>query len=223
MMVRILLIANRKTTIDSLKKLIDTDDIIFLEASNQRSALQLARVEAPDLIILDTTSTRLGGARLSRDLRRLLDAPIIAIVREEQDATELGATDYLIKPYTGRQLLNSVCQAMQYPRELMVGPISLNLRQRCVYAPHMAGPQPLNPKLFALLRLLIHCQGQIVTREQLMAEVWSTDFMEDTRTLDVHIRWIREIIEPDPALPLYLKTVRGIGYRLALPLACPTP
>jgi DNA-binding response OmpR family regulator len=215
---RILIIANRKTTVDSLLEFIEGRNWCCDVASNRRAALRLARTAAPDAIILDNTSARLAGPQLAEALRRVLDVPLIAIVREEQDAVDLQATRCLTKPYSGRQLMECVQEVLEdYPRELTVGPLSLNLRTRCLLAPHQPEPQQLTPKLFALLRLLMKRKGTVVSRELLMAEVWNTDFLDDTRTLDVHIHWIRQNIEPDPDGPCYLQTIRGEGYRLECP------
>ncbi len=193
----------------------DAREWLCTVATNRRAALQVARREGPDIIILDHTSARLGGAKFSRALSRVLDAPLIAIVRAEHGDNSMRATELLVKPYTGRQLLDCVRRSLlHHPRELVVGPLRLNLRTRRVTAPTRAEPQPLTPKQFALLRLLMQSPGVTLSRETLMLQVWQTDYMDDTRTLDVHIRWLRERIEADPGDPRYLRTVRGSGYCL---------
>lgn len=214
---QILLVADRQTTIDSLRALIDKKEYGFLVASNQRAAVRMARRDAPDLVIMDNTSARLSGTKLSRALQRVLDAPLIAIVREASEADEIAATECLVKPYTGRQLFDCLARAMAYPRRLIVGQLQLDLRTRKVDAPHLQEAQVLTPKLFSLLRLLMSSEGRTVTRERLMREVWQTNFMDDTRTLDVHVRWARMIIEPQPGQPQYLHTVRGVGYMMDPP------
>lgn len=215
---QILLVADRQTTIDSLRDLIDQQQFGFLVASNQRAAVRMARRDAPDLVIMDNTSARLSGTKLSRALKRVLDAPLIAIVREAGEADEIAATECLVKPYTGRQLFDCLDRALAYPRTLIVGQLQLDLRTRKVDAPHLEEPQVLTPKLFSLLRLLMSTEGRTVTRERLMREVWQTSFMDDTRTLDVHVRWARMIIEPTPGKPRYLHTVRGVGYMMDAPM-----
>jgi DNA-binding response OmpR family regulator len=211
---QILLVANRKTTIDSLQEILQQRNYALSVARTHQMALRAARLHAPDLIIVDCTS-RLNGAKLCQELQRALDALLIAIVREEDEAAELESTTCLVKPYTARQLVESIEAALAYPHRLEIGPLRLDLRARTILAPHHTEPQTLSPKLFALLRILMQAQGEVVPRERLMAEVWETDFLEDTRTLDVHIRWLRQIIEPAPGKPHYLLTVRGVGYRVS--------
>ncbi|MDQ4076739.1 MAG: response regulator transcription factor [Chloroflexota bacterium] len=213
-MEHILLIGTRTSTLDSLSEMIRSCDYELSIARNQRAALDLARCHRPDLIIIDNTSIRLAGSTLSHALRRLLDVPLIAIVRERKAFEATNNTHLLVKPYTANQLLQCIRRALQYPRDITCGPLKLDLRKRWVYTPSHDLPQRLPPKQFALLRLLMQQQGRIVTREMVMAEVWETEFMDDTRTLDVHIRWLREKIEANPSDPCYLHTVRGKGYCL---------
>lgn len=213
-MANILLIADRQTTMDSLKDNIEQPDFRIITASNQREALRLARHERPDVVLFDSTGSRINGPKLCRALRRLIDLPVVAIVREAHEAVELLAHDHLIKPYSARQLREVIHRALEYPRELKVGPIRLNLRERVVHVAHRPDPRVLRPKLFSLLRLLMHHEGKVVTREKLMGDVWNTDFLEDTRTLDVHVRWLRQVIEPDPSSPRHLHTAWGKGYFL---------
>jgi DNA-binding response OmpR family regulator len=211
---QILLVANRKTTIDSLQEILQQYNYALSVARTHQMALRAARLHAPDLIIVDCTS-RLNGAKLCQELQRTLDALLIAIVRDEGEAAELESTTCLVKPYTARQFIESIEGVLSSPHRLEVGPLRLDLRARTILAPHHTEPQTLSPKLFALLRILMQAQGEVVPRERLMAEVWETDFVEDTRTLDVHIRWLRQIIEPAPGTPHYLLTVRGVGYRVS--------
>ncbi|MFQ5577236.1 MAG: winged helix-turn-helix domain-containing protein, partial [Anaerolineae bacterium] len=114
-------------------------------------------------------------------------------------------------PYTQRQLVKQISKTVAKGRFIRAGNLTLDTRTRAVLC---AGTgHTLTPKLFALLKLLIKHQGQIVYRKTIMQEVWETDYMGDTRTLDVHIRWLREKIEDDPGNPKYVLTVRGAGYR----------
>ena len=209
-----LLIANRQTTIESLQESLTDYACAWLVARNQRAALRSARYDAPRVIILDHSTPRHHHVGLSHQLRELIDAPLIAIVREREEMARFAATDFLVKPYSFQELTERVERALAYPCHLQVGPLRLHLRQRTVEAPHHPDPQPLSPKLFALLRFLMLHAGRVVTRQELMRAVWQTDFMGDTRTLDVHIRWLRERIEPEPRAPAHLQTVRGTGYRL---------
>lgn len=213
-MEQILLVAGNKSTMNSLRQVIEKHELDCSVASSQRRALYLVRHNPPDVVIMDKTSPRLSGDKLVTGLRRLADVPLITITRTREEAMGMGAEVSLIKPYTGQQLINSIEDVLKkYPRELKAGALSLDLRTREVYVPHLSKNKRLTPKLFALLRLLMQRKGEVVTRAELMRDVWKTEFVEDTRTLDVHIHWIRMIIEPNPAHPTYLTTVRGMGYR----------
>ena len=212
---QILLVASRKAVNGSLREILERRDINCLIAHNQRRALYLVRHHSPYLVILDNTSSRLRGSKFIAGLRRLADVPLIAIVRSGSEAATMNATACIIPPYTTQQLMNAISRVQQkYPQELQAGSLRLDLRTRQVYVPHRKEAQQLTPKLFALLKLLMVQQGEVVSRAALMSEVWNTKFVEDTRTLDVHIHWMREMIEPNPGHPTYLRTVRGIGYRL---------
>jgi DNA-binding response OmpR family regulator len=210
-----LLVGGNKSTIKSLRTIIEQHNLDCSVASSQRRALYLVRHNPPDVVIMDKTSPRLSGNKLVNGLRRLTDVPLITITRTKEEAMGMGAAVSLVKPYTEQQLINSIESVLKkYPRQLDAGPLSLDLRTREVYVPHQAKKERLTPKLFALLRHLMYRRGEVVTRAELMSEVWKTQFVEDTRTLDVHIHWIRMIIEPNPAHPTYLTTVRGMGYPL---------
>ncbi len=212
-MEHILLIAGRKTTLDSLSEMVRSFGYTLSVARNQRAGIRLARRTAPDLIILDNT-VRQVDPHWSRHLRSFCDTPLLAIVRSEQELRYLGCTHHLVKPYSGQQLHAEVCRALQYPRYLVRGPLRLDLRQRCVSARPHCEPQVLPPKQFVLLRLLMLHHGTTISRQDLMTEVWDTEFIDDTRTLDVHVRWVREKIEQNPSDPKWLLTVRGVGYCL---------
>ncbi len=211
----ILVIATRKTTLDSLSETLLAHNFTLLVASNARDAMREARHHFPDLIILDHTSARLLSHKLAAELRRIMEAPHIAIVRTAEEAASMSGTACLVRPYTSAQLLECISQALGQPRLLQAGPLCLDLHQRCIHVPHLEGPRSLPPKQFTLLRLLMQHQGEVLTRERLMRDVWDTHFLDDTRTLDVHVHWLREVIEPDPHAPRFLQTVRGQGYYLA--------
>lgn len=214
---QILLVASHKPTIKSLQEVIEDREFDCSVASTQRRALYVVRHNPPDVVIVDNTSSRLSADKLTSGLRRLADVPVIAIVRNEEEAKTMSTAAVLTKPYPQQQLVSCIQRVLQkHPSELVVGPLRLNLRTRYVSTPHMPAPQRLTPKLFALLRALMLRAGQVVSREILMSEVWNTEFVEDTRTLDVHIHWIRSLIEPNPGHPIYLHTVRSVGYRLDL-------
>lgn len=214
-MALILLVADRKTTIDSLADILSKDEHELVVASNQRRALQVVRQNNPDLVIVDMTSAKLSGGKVCLSLRRTTETPILAIMREPPDSNHEGAPladEWLVKPFSAQDLLTQVRRLLIQSHLLVLGPVALNLRAREVRVGDGEAIR-LPPKQYALLRCLMKHPGQTLTRAQLMREVWETDFLDDTRTLDVHIRWLREKIEPNPSAPIYIQTVRRVGYR----------
>ncbi|MCB8949523.1 MAG: response regulator transcription factor [Ardenticatenaceae bacterium] len=185
------------------------------------TAIQALKNFEPNLIIFNAATMRTSGARTCRRLKRNQeDLPIIHI-RGEGDAedAEAEADVYLEQPFTPRKLLNRVKDLLPVNHDLeetvRYGHISLYLSKKSVDAGN--GESRLTPKLVHLLEQFMRHPRQILTRRELMQRVWKTDYIGDTRTLDVHIRWVREHIEIDPAKPKFLKTVRGKGYVLAIP------
>ncbi|RME64038.1 MAG: DNA-binding response regulator, partial [Caldilineae bacterium] len=142
--------------------------------------------------------------------------PIIAICLtpvEDHPFTFDGMIQTPVQPRSLQAVLRAVLHRYQ-ENILQVGPIRLNVSTRVVQGPK--GRHQLSPKQSCLLQVLMHHQGETVSRGELMWQVWQTRFMDDTRTLDVHVRWLREKIEPDPSHPIHLITVRGKGYRLVV-------
>lgn len=173
----------------------------------------------PDLIIFDASTMRTNGVRICQRLRKAAArTPIIhcRAAGEEEDRVA-GADVYLQRPFTGRKLLNRVralLPADSLKEEIVrYGPLTLYRDKRSVEVVGR-GEFILTPKLTLLLETFIRHPNELLTRKTLMMDVWDTDFIGDTRTLDVHVRWIRECIEDDPSRPRYLRTVRGKGYLL---------
>ena len=197
-------------------------------AVDGEAGLDLARTANPDLVILDIMLPKLDGFQVCQLLRRETDTPIIMLTArgEETDRVvglELGADDYVTKPFSMRELLARVkallrrfdltnqkrqAEALSYVK---TGNLALDL------ARHQAtiNDQPLNlkPREFALLVLLVSNNGRAFSRNQILEELWSHDYIGDVRTVDVHIRWLREKIEVDPSAPKRIITIRGKGYR----------
>jgi DNA-binding response OmpR family regulator len=182
-------------------------------------AIAAARKEAPDLFVLDAASMRTSGARMCRKLAGEFERiPIIHIAPEGADPkAETGANVTLPQPFTPRKLLNRVTRWLPPDEGIMVskGPIVLNKSQRRVMIEDR--DSRLTPKLVDLLEMFLRNPGELLTRKAIMRDVWNTDYTGDTRTLDVHMSWLRQAIEADPARPELLRTVRGQGYRLELP------
>ena len=185
------------------------------------SALDQIDLEAIDLVILDLSAGRGGEAVCQAFGDYCLSMPIVLLISETMPAVpeyeRLTCGNVLRMPFTPRKVLNRVRKLLE-SREgavLEVGDLTLNLGTRCVYKGRMF--HRLTPRQAKLLEVFMQHTGQTLTRRFLMETVWDTDYMGDTRTLDVHVRWIRERIEEHPSAPTYLRTVRGIGYRFGVP------
>lgn len=182
-------------------------------------AVEEAQDYDPDVIILDAASMRTPGTRLCRRLRGGLNGIPIILVSPEGTHPEpgSGASLILVHPFTPRKLLNRVARMIpgEEKYSLELGPLKLNLAQRKVRS--FDREARLTPKQARLLEVLIRNPGRLMTRKKLIRQVWQTDYTGDTRTLDVHISWLRKAIEADSKNPKLIKTIRGMGYRLDLP------
>jgi two-component system response regulator RegX3 len=194
-------------------------------ANNGRRGLELAGEIAPDVVILDVMMPEMDGWETCRELRQRSNVPILMLTAmgEEIDrilGLELGADDYVTKPFSSRELMARIKallrrvaldQAVIPNSTVAVGDIVLDLDNRLVHKGNQ--PLELRYKEFELLSLLMGSAGQVVSRAEIFDKVWGTDWLGDTRTLDVHIRWLREKIEDNPSRPNLIQTVRGVGYR----------
>ncbi|MFN2138463.1 MAG: response regulator transcription factor [Candidatus Promineifilaceae bacterium] len=187
-----------------------------------REAVNWSQEHQPELVILDASSMRSSGVRIIQRLRGILpDTPIIYCrAQDVREHPQAAADVYLEQPFTGRKLLNRVRDLLPAdPREeeiVCFGSLKYYRGKRAVEVPGR-GEQRLTPKLANLLEEFLLNPGQLVTRKQLMKNVWKTNYVGDTRTLDVHIRWVRECIEKDPSNPELLITKRGKGFKLVEP------
>ena len=183
------------------------------------SAIKSAVKSPPDVLILDAASMRTSGSRLCRTARANLDGVPIILISPEGSGQETtnGFTVNLVHPFTPRKLVNRVHRLLPGDDRysLQAGPIKLNLAQRKVKV--HGRESRLTPKQAKLLELFMHNPGKLLTRKQLIREVWLTDYTGDTRTLDVHMSWLRHAVEGNSKTPQYLHTIRGMGYRLDLP------
>ncbi len=200
-----------------------------LVTHNGRSGLEIAQTSQPDLVVLDVMMPEMDGWEVCQKMRQSSIVPILMLTAlgEEVDrilGLELGADDYLAKPFSMRELkarIKALLRRVELDRQatpankpLTVGDIRLELDSRQVFKGEKL--LQLRYKEFELLSLLLSRAGDVVTRAELFDKVWGTDWLGDTRTLDVHIRWLREKIEANPSQPRYIQTVRGVGYRLVV-------
>lgn len=181
-------------------------------AASQTRALRELENAPVDVIVLDATSLRVSPEPVARVLRQRAPAAHIVLIAES-DLAAGYSYDYLLpSPTTWHRVLKVIEEALASERRqvLVQGPFVLDLVERTIVGP--AGEARLTAKLFGLLALLMHNAGHYVSRNQIMQEIWHTSYLEDTRTLDVHMSWLRGIVEPDPKAPVYLRTKRGVGY-----------
>jgi DNA-binding response OmpR family regulator len=200
-------------------------------AGDGHSALQIARSLKPDLILLDIMLPVLDGFEVCRILRQETNVPILMLTAKDEEierviGLEMGADDYLTKPFSMRELqarVKALLRRVRLDRSeyeqksesvaevLVFNNLELDLTRREL---RLDGrPLPLKPKEFELMTFLARHRGQVLTRDLLLERVWGWDFSGGSRTVDVHIRWLREKIEAEPANPSRIITVRGIGYR----------
>ncbi|MGD8807605.1 MAG: response regulator transcription factor [Chloroflexota bacterium] len=184
-------------------------------------AMRWIEEQRPDLIVFDASTMRSSGVRTCKRLRKALPAVPLIHCRKAGQAEERAAEAdiYLAKPFTARKLLNRIWSLLPVDdldeEVVRLGPLTLYCSKRSVDVEGQ-GEHRLTPKMASLLEVFLRQPNQVVSRQTLMEVVWNTNYFGDTRTLDVHVRWLREIVEADPANPKLLKTVRGVGYILSV-------
>ena len=208
----------------TLKYSLERENYQVMTASDGEAALSLARAGAPDLIVLDLMLPGLGGLEVARILRKETRVPILMLTAKgtETDKVlglEIGADDYVTKPFGMQELLARVRallrrsesgQEAPAPETVSSGDIRVDLLRR--EAQKAGAVLRLKPKEFDLLQFFVRNPSRVFTREQLLSQIWGYEFAGDTRTVDVHIRWLRQKIEDEPSAPRRLITVRGTGY-----------
>ncbi|MCC7446150.1 MAG: response regulator transcription factor [Anaerolineae bacterium] len=224
-MTTILLIDDDQKLTDPLQRQLTTLGFRVAAAGDGRTGLGMALVEKPDVIVLDVMLPGMDGWQVCQEIRRFSQVPIIMLTAlgsevDKVRGLELGADDYLSKPFSFQELvarLRSMLRRIQWDQSatpdttVQIGNVTLDIASRRAFK---SGVElVLRNKEYDLLLLLMEQAGKVVTRETLFNQIWGTDWLGDTRTLDVHVRWLRQKIEDDPAVPRYIQTVRGVGYR----------
>jgi DNA-binding response OmpR family regulator len=220
-MPKLLLVEDDQTLRETLAYNLAREDYQVIETGSGVTALDLARAHKPDLVVLDIMLPDLDGLTVCRALRHEFDVPVVLLTARSGEVDRIvgldsGADDYIVKPFALGELLARLRAVLRRgKRELSTKLESGDLALDIVGHRAWRGEQSLNltPKEFDLLAELIRHKGAVLTRDLLLQRVWGFDFGGDTRTVDVHIRWLREKIEDDPANPTRIETVRGIGYR----------
>jgi DNA-binding response OmpR family regulator len=183
---------------------------------NGKAALDRLIDVNPHIVVVNAASMRSSGRRICADLREKMDGlPILLILDKDQTISgEVAANIVLRLPFTPRKLINRILPFIteEGKNSLRKGAILLDLENRSIQCEDREGR--LTPRLAKLLYRLMQNTGEVIARQDLFRDVWSTEYMGDTRTLDVHISWLRQIIEADPRHPKFLITVRSVGYRL---------
>lgn len=212
----VLLVESDKASAPSFAPALEKRGYDLTVAHSTTEAISKVNGSAPEVVVIDAASLKMSGARMCRDLRKAMShVRILLVVDKRTPLDENNGADLTLQhPFTPRKLLNGVNRLMPAGdgASLQVGPIKLNLAQRKVKCG--AREERLTPKQSKLLEVLMRHAGEVVSRKMLIKQVWDTDYTGDTRTLDVHISWLRSVVEPNPLKPRYLKTLRGQGYRL---------
>lgn len=223
-MTRVLVIEDEESFRDALKFMLSREGFDVTLASNGAEGMKLFDSINPDLVLLDLMLPEVSGTEVCKYIRTKSNTPVIMLTAKDTEidkvvGLELGADDYVTKPFSTRELLARIKAVLRRGGEIEVdmvgavevGPIRMDVERHVLSVNGEAVSMPL--KEFELLEFLMRNSGRVLTRGQLMDRVWGSDYVGDGKTLDVHVKRIRSKIEPDPANPVFLTTVRGLGYR----------
>jgi DNA-binding response OmpR family regulator len=211
----LLVIEGRHAEIPSFATDLQKKGFDVVSAQNGSEAVSKLKQTNPSLVVVNAPSLRSTGIRICLSIRKKdAKVPIILIVENEKPVDKELADSVVALPFTVQKLVNRIKALMPGDGDnvVSVGPIRLDLENRRVRS--LGKNTRLTPRLITLLQILMDKHGEVVEREALFKKVWETNYTGDTRTLDVHISWLRRAIELDPDNPKFLKTIRGVGYRL---------
>jgi two-component system, OmpR family, response regulator RegX3 len=227
-MTRVLVVEDEESFSDALSYMLRREGFETVVAATGPDALAEYDRGGADIVLLDLMLPGLPGTEVCRALRSRGNVPIIMLTAKDAEidkvvGLELGADDYVTKPYSARELVARIRAVLRRRGEapdapppeggvLVAGPVRMDVERHVVAVDGEQVALPL--KEFDLLELLLRNAGRVLTRAQLIDRVWGSDYVGDTKTLDVHVKRLRAKLEPDPANPKYLLTVRGLGYKL---------
>jgi two-component system response regulator RegX3 len=222
---RVLVVEDEESFSDALSYMLRREGFEVAVAATGPDALTEFDRSGADLVLLDLMLPGLSGTEVCRTLRQRSSVPVIMLTARDSEidkvvGLELGADDYVTKPFSSRELVARIRAVLrrrvaaaesEAVASLEAGPVRMDIERHVVSV--NGGPVPMPLKEFDLLELLLRNAGRVLTRGQLIDRVWGADYVGDTKTLDVHVKRLRAKIEPDPANPRHLVTVRGLGYK----------
>ena len=228
---RILVVDDETTLRETLAEALEQDGLEVITAADGKEALEQFRAGSPDLVLLDLMLPQISGIEVCRILRRESTVPIVMLTAKGSEidkvvGLELGADDYVTKPFSLRELMARIRAQLRRLDSIEAAPDGAEPGSAPVQlgavTVDLAGHRllrdgselSLKPQAFELLAFLVRHPGQVFSRDQLLDKVWGYDYAGETRTVDVHVHWLRSAIEVDPSQPRYLQTVRGVGYVL---------
>jgi two-component system, OmpR family, response regulator RegX3 len=221
---RVLVVEDEESFSEALAYMLRKEGYEVALAGTGPAALEEFDRSGADLVLLDLMLPGLPGTEVCRQLRQRSNVPVIMLTAKDGEVDkvvglELGADDYVTKPFSSRELVARIRAVLRRGADaddlvtgtVEAGPVRMDVERHVVTVDGRSAPMPL--KEFDLLELLMRNAGRVLTRMQLIDRVWGSDYVGDTKTLDVHVKRLRSKIEPDPANPRYLVTVRGLGYK----------
>ena len=224
-MTRVLIVEDEESFADPLAFLLRKEGFSTAIAASGQAALEEFDRNGADIVLLDLMLPGIPGTEVCRQIRQTSTVPVIMVSAKDDEVDkvvglELGADDYVTKPYSPRELVARIRAVLRRgqgeadlePATLEAGPVRMDVERHVVTV--NGGDTKLPLKEFELLEMFLRNPGRVLTRGQLIDRVWGSDYVGDTKTLDVHVKRLRAKIEPDPATPSYLVTVRGLGYKL---------
>jgi two-component system response regulator RegX3 len=221
---RVLVVEDEESFSEALSYMLRKEGFEVAVAATGPAALEEFDRSGADLVLLDLMLPGLSGTEVCRQLRQRSTVPVIMLTAKDGEVDkvvglELGADDYVTKPFSSRELVARIRAVLRrgsdgeelIPGIIEAGPVRMDVERHVVTVDGSSAPMPL--KEFDLLELLLRNAGRVLTRMQLIDRVWGSDYVGDTKTLDVHVKRLRAKVEPDPANPRFLVTVRGLGYK----------
>ena len=223
-MTRVLVVEDEESYSDALSYMLRKEGYEVTVAATGPAALEEFERHGADIVLLDLMLPGLAGTEVCREIRRTSRVPVIMVTAKDDEidkvvGLELGADDYVTKPYSPRELVARIRAVLRRGQEaevapdtLEAGPVRMDVERHVVTVRGAEQKFPL--KEFELLEMFLRNPGRVLTRGQLIDRVWGADYVGDTKTLDVHVKRLRAKIEDDPGEPRHLVTVRGLGYKL---------